>query len=173
MAIDPLVFAPPANSALLACVGVAQNWFSQCTAYAPSGVFQSRPKGSKRNSRFIAPLAECLGFATISQVSIVAPVKHLSSLRSPAHVAWFIVAVVIYSIQAISGRTRADLREKCLESVKFWRNLNASAAIVGVLGVFRISTTRQHIAPCGVFRRMRHSMRCIEGTQGELRHGRS
>jgi len=126
---------------------------SQCPFHGPA-TGQSCVEDGWPQAIQLSPIHETTSFAAEVNPSVVPGVSGLLMGRCPSHIARLITALVVNSINAISGTgLRPYVLEERLEIVSpFRRNRNPSAAIVMIGQIIRIVTPLYHSMPSTVLR---------------------
>jgi hypothetical protein len=109
---------------------------------------QSCPNRSQRNIGFDRPFGDRLDLTSVLKLSIVRSIRHLNLLRRPSHIAFFVMTVVINSVERHAIRAWAKASKELLEAREV--ALDTSAAVVGVTLVLWVATARTHVQPAHV-----------------------
>lgn len=119
----------------------------------PSETTKPRRQRALIKTEFTRPFCHRLCLALICDPVIVTAIVSLLNDGRPAHIAWFVVAIVIDAIQfMLSCRRRADMVQERLEGVTpFLADANVPAPVSLETLVFGSGASRDRFRPCAVF----------------------
>ncbi len=102
----------------------------------------------------LSPFSDTMGFSIVGQTDVVTSVSNLFQVGSPSHIAWFIVPIVIDSVQGMLGSGfRADIfNEEFERSFPPLADGDTSATIFGPRWVVGVEASFFHRSPGVVFR---------------------
>lgn len=125
----------------------------QRLANRPLVMQQAPAQGASLQADAARPLAQRVALAVVRQDAIRPLIVALLQLRRPAHVARFVVAVVIDAVERVAERwTRADIGVENFERIAPALAHADAASAVGLIGwIIRIVAALSHAAPCRVF----------------------
>lgn len=81
-------------------------------------------------------------------------VAGLFSRGSPPAVAFFVVAIVVFPIERLSGRSFPHVGKEVYEGTPLLANRDAATAVVSVTRGFRIAASLDHLFPSVIDRRV-------------------
>jgi hypothetical protein len=104
----------------------------------------------------------------------ITPVPGLLTAGRPAHIAGFIVTVVVNAIQAVfSAWTRTDVRDERFEQMApFVTDPNSTSSVRRIFLVLHVITAFAHVAPASVLRRFFDASRSLIGRMSVRRLAR-
>lgn len=112
------------------------------------------------NIHSFSPLCDSLGRSVNSNAMVVSAVIVLGRPVCPANIARFVIAVVIYAVNAmVWGRLISNIAIKRLKRIyPFFADLYATTSVVFKAFIGWAITSVFHVLPCFVFRRFGHAM---------------
>lgn len=129
------------------------NWFCECFVNWPFIFSYPFANHGIRQIKFITPLTHGEGFAVISNYLVTSSIIALCLLRSPFHIAWFVIAIIIYSINAmLFGWLKPNVSDKAIKRFVPWHvKLNSTSAVQMIILRFWIIASGLYCLPCKIF----------------------
>jgi hypothetical protein len=109
-------------------------------------------------SCYSAPFSDGMGFPARCYASVVSFVVGLLQLRRPSAVVLGIRAFVIYSVQALIGRSNSHVIEEVLKRAPTLINGYTPSSIIGIIPLGRSSASIEHVPPAAPRPRMGKSV---------------
>lgn len=96
-----------------------------------------------------------------------APVARLFVARSPAAIAWLVIAVIVDALNTITGRAWTHICQKLREAIPALTNGNSSSTVKMIVGCVWIKTSFAQRTPNVVFTCLALSVRAPSFSNGE------
>jgi hypothetical protein len=100
-----------------------------------------------------APLGDCHCSSLHREPSAASPIVGLLDWRTPAHIAWFVVAVIVGAFKRMHWtRLRSHVGQERFKRLPAFAHHNPASAVPAVFRILRVVAAPAHQAPGHVFR---------------------